>query len=86
MIDIKYCRGCYCNYYNSKATSGSSDGMCWNRKSGKIVWRIPIGIDEPPPYKNKKKVRVPSCWRGGGSNRIIMVKPEVITKDGYWKS
>ena len=86
MIDKKYCNGCHDNYYNSPSTSGSSDGMCWSRKTGKIVWRIPIGVDEPPPYKGKKKIRTPACWHGGGSNRTIMVKPESITSEGYWKS
>lgn len=85
MIAQKHCSGCHDNYYNSKSTSGSSNGMCWSRKSGQLVSRIAIGVDEPPPYKNKKKIKVPDCWHGGGSNRTIMVKPESITKDGYWK-
>jgi len=51
-----------------------------------MVWRIPIGVDEPPPYKNKKKIKVPDCWHGGGSNRTIMVKPESINSEGYWMS
>lgn len=84
MIDRKYCSGCHDDYYNSPSTSGSSDGMCWSRKSGKIVWRIPIGINESPSYKNKKKVRIPDCWHGGGSNRTLMVKPESIGADSYW--
>jgi hypothetical protein len=85
MIDIKHCRGCNDNYYNSPSTSGSSDGMCWMRKSGKMVWRIPVGMWEPPPYKNKKQVRVPSCWKGIGSQRTIMVSKDEIGSDGYWK-
>ena len=82
MINIKHCSGCYENFYNS---NHSLDGICWSRKSGKMVWRIPIGMWEAPPYKNKKKVRVPSCWHGQGSNRTIMVNPEAIGSDGYWK-
>ena len=76
MIDIKHCQGCHDNYYNPG---------CWSRKSGTMVTRIAIGVDERPPYINKRKVKVPSCWHGGGSNRTNMVKPESITKDGYWK-
>lgn len=85
MINKKHCDGCHDDYYNSISTSGSSDGMCWSRKSGQLVSRIAIGVDEPPPYKNKNKIRVPSCWHGGGNNRTIMVKPESINKDGYWE-
>jgi hypothetical protein len=76
MLDIKHCQGCHDNFYNPG---------CWSRESAKLVSRIPIGVDEPPPYKNKKKQKVPCCWHGGGGNRTIMVKPESITKDGYWK-
>lgn len=82
MINSKSCSGCRDNYYNSPATSGDSTGMCWNRKSGKMVWRISVGTWEQPPYKDKKKVRVPNCWHGQG---IIMVDSKVLTCDGYWK-
>ena len=85
MLDSKHCSGCHDNYYNSPSTSGSSNGMCWSRKSGKMVWRIPVGLFESPPYKDKKKIHVPDCWHRFGSNKTIMVKPEAITKDGYWK-
>ncbi|MCK5016925.1 MAG: hypothetical protein KAS32_07615 [Candidatus Peribacteraceae bacterium] len=76
MITLNHCSGCHDNYYNPN---------CWSRKSGNLVWRLPIGVDEVPPYKGKKKKRVPNCWHGGGSNRTTMVKPESINTDGYWK-
>ena len=75
MIDLKYCAGCHDNFYNPG---------CWSRKTGKIVWRIFIGVDEMPPYKNKRKKRVPDCWHGG-SSRIIAIKAESLNADGYWK-
>ena len=78
MIDKKKCAGCYNDFYNY-----NTDGGCWSRGSAKIVWRIKIGVDERPPYK-KRKVRVPSCWRG---QRTIAIDPEKsLAKDGYWKS
>lgn len=80
MINLKHCSGCYDNHYNCSETGG-----CWSRKSGTMVWRIPIGVDERPPYLHKKKKRVPSCWHGGGSNRTIMVDPNSIDSRGYWK-
>lgn len=82
MIPIKYCSGCYNNYYNG---GHSLDGICWSRKSGKIVWRIMIGMWESPPYLNKIKKRMASCWHGIGNQRNIAVKPEAIGIDGYWK-
>lgn len=84
MIPIKYCSGCHDNYYNSPSTSGSGD-YCWSRKSGKIVWRIMVGMWENPPYLNKKKRRMASCWHGIGNQRNIAVKPKAIGTDGYWK-
>ena len=44
-----------------------------------------IGMWEAPPYLNKKKCRVASCWHGNGNNRQIAVRPEAIGIDGYWK-
>ena len=82
MLDIKYCSGCHENFYNS---GNSIEGICWSRKSGKVVWRIMVGMWENPPYLNKKKVRVASCWHGSGNQRQIAVKPEAIGTDGYWK-
>jgi len=76
MISQNYCVGCHDNFYNPG---------CWSKKSGKIVWRIMIGMWEAPPYINKKKKRVASCWHGIGNQRDIAVKPEAIGSDGYWK-
>lgn len=44
-----------------------------------------VGMWENPPYLNKKKRRVASCWHGIGNQRNIAVKPEAIGIDGYWK-
>jgi hypothetical protein len=74
MLNTKYCVGCKNNHYNPD---------CWCRKTGKLVWKIAIGIDEPPPYIGKKSRRVPSCFIGKG---IVMISKTVLTSDGYWKS
>jgi len=82
-MDIKYCSGCRDNFYNSNNGLGVKE--CWSFKSAKIVWRIPVGMWESPPYLHKKKKRVANCWHGEGNQRTIMVKPEAIGVDGYWK-
>ena len=82
-MDKKHCSGCRDNFYNGNNPLGVS--QCWNFKDAKLVWRIPIGNWERPPYKNKKKVRIPSCFYGRGSNKTHYVKSEVIDSNGYWK-
>ena len=81
-MDKKHCRGCEDNFYNGNNNLGVKE--CWNLKSAKMVWRIPIGHWEEPPYKNKKKVHVPDCFHERGSNRTHYIKPEAIGPQGYW--
>lgn len=80
MMDKKHCRGCRDDFYNNR-----TDGDCWCLESAKLEFRIPIGMQEPPPYKHKKAVRVPTCWHGSGPYRTIYVKKEAIDSNGYWK-
>ena len=82
MINIKHCMNCHDNFYNNQ---NAKEGGCWCRKSGKMVWRIPVGMWERPPYLNKKARLIPDCWHGEGNNRTIYVKKEAIASDGYWK-
>jgi hypothetical protein len=82
-MDKKHCYGCRNNFYNGNNPHGVKE--CWSLKDAKLEWRIPVGYWENPPYKNKKKVKVPNCKHGEGSNRTIWVKPESITKDGFWR-
>lgn len=79
-MDVKHCVSCYNNYYNQTLSDG-----CLMRKDAKLVWRIPIGNWERPPYLNKKKVRVPDCYHEDGSNKTHYVDPKAITTSGYWK-
>lgn len=81
-MDKKHCQGCRNHFYNGNNGLGVKE--CWSFKEAKLVWRIPVGMWENPPYKNKKKQKVPECWHGEGCNRTIYVKPEAIARDGYW--
>lgn len=76
------CKGCRNNFYNGNNSLGVSE--CLSFKDAKVVWRIPIGHLENPPYK-KENVRVPDCWQGEGSNRTHYIKAEALDSRGYWK-
>jgi len=76
------CSGCRNNFYNGNNQYGVKE--CWLLKNAKVVWRIPVGHWESPPYK-KKAVRIPDCWRGEGSNRTHYIKKEALDKQWYWK-
>lgn len=80
-MDKSYCRGCRNDFYNDPIAGK----QCWSFKTAKVVWRIPIGHWENPPYKNKRKMRVPNCWHGEGPNRTHYIKSEELTSDGYWR-
>lgn len=84
MINKKHCIGCRSDFYNGNNNRGIKE--CWNLKKAKLVSRIAIGHWEPPPYKNKKKKKVPDCWHGEGSNRIHYIDPNTeLTGGGYWR-
>lgn len=81
-VDKKHCSGCYNNFYNGNNPHDVSE--CWSLKNAKLVWRIRIGNFENPPYKNKKKIQVPNCYRTGSCGDHF-IDPSVLDKDGYWK-
>lgn len=81
-IDLKHCAGCHNNFYNS---CHSTTGKCWSRDRGKMVWRIPVGLQESPPYLGKKAKRVPDCWTGEGPYRTIWIDKAVLDSSGYWR-
>lgn len=80
-MDKKHCRGCRDDFYNSAV-----EGGCWCLKDAKLEWRIPVGMQESPPYKNKKAVKVPNCWYGSGPYRTLYVKKEALDSNGFWRS
>lgn len=75
------CRGCRNDFYNGNNNVNVSE--CWSLKTAKIVWRIPVGNWECPPYK-KKAVRVPSCYHTE-SQGTHYIKKESLNKNGCWK-
>lgn len=77
MKDKSNCSGCYNDFYNYNC-----GGECWSPKKARLVYRVKVGVNENPPYLNKKKEKLPDCWRG---QRVVAIKPEAIGKDGYWK-
>lgn len=80
-MNVKHCAGCRNNFYNGNNDMGITE--CWSLKSAKLVKKIAVPVDLPPPYKHLKAKTVPDCYH---VDRIVMVKPEAIGKDGYWKS
>ena len=82
-MNKKHCIGCANNFYNGNNNLGIKE--CWSFKNAKLVWRIPIGNWERPPYINKKKVQIPDCFHERGSNKTHYIKESTLTSDGYWR-
>ena len=82
-MNKKHCAGCSNDFYNGKNNVGVSE--CWSLKTAMLAKRIPIGMQEPPPYLGKRPVTTPSCWHGSGSNRTLYVDPSRISEKGYWQ-
>lgn len=80
MIDVKHCAGCYNDFYNGKNQLGVQE--CWSRKDAKLEPRLLIPIDLRPPYTHIEPKKVPTCYK---RQRYATVKPESLTKDGYWR-
>lgn len=73
------CNGCRNNFYNDNNPLGVKE--CWSFKSAKLENRIVLHKDQPPPYKSRPTMK-PNCWHGNG---YIAIKPDVLTKKGFWK-
>ena len=73
------CSGCYNNDYNH-GLGGSKE--CWSYSDAKIIKRLAIPVDMRPPYNAKNAKSMMSCYQ---QKRMVFVKPEVLTSDGYWK-
>lgn len=74
------CIGCRDNFYNGNNPYGVP--QCWRFSKAVVEKRIKIPIHMMPPYKIPAGWTL-SCHKPSG---YVMVKPEVITKDGFWAS
>ena len=74
------CLRCRDNFYNGNNSFGIKE--CWKFRSAKVVKRFMIPVDMRPPY-NFDPEWVLSCYH---PERVCNVKPESLTKDGFWKS
>jgi hypothetical protein len=73
------CSGCYNNDYNH-GLGGAKE--CWNFSEAKVVDKLAIHVDEPPPYDKTKAKPLLSCYQ---QRRMCFVDPKVLREDGYWK-
>lgn len=76
-----HCSGCDDNFYNGNNPYGVQE--CWCFKTAKLIPRVRIPIDLRPPYLHIKPQQMMDCRHEKG---YVLVKPEVIASDGYWKS
>lgn len=73
------CGGCYNDEYN-QGLGGAKE--CFSYKTMKVTKQHKIHIDQVPPFKDMKPEWYPSCYN---QQRFVMVPPDGITKEGYWK-
>ena len=72
------CFGCRDNWYNKIDGRG-----CWHYADAKVVSRLMIHRDQPPPYLNEKPKDVLHCWRGETGMRAV--DPNRVDAEGFWK-
>ena len=74
------CRGCYNDDYNH-GLGGATE--CWSFDRGKKLERkFAIHVDRRPPYGKHLIRKVPPCYT---QSRMVFVKLEALTADGFWK-
>lgn len=79
--NLKYCKGCTNDFYNGNNTMGVK--RCWSLPSAEVVQRVAIHVDRMPPYMNVEPETTLNCHTRRG---YVMVKPEAINPQGYWRS
>lgn len=73
------CAGCYNDEYNN-GLGGAKE--CWSFKDAKVVKRIPVHIDQMPPYDKKSAREMLSCYR---RPQMCYPLPENLDDKGFWK-
>lgn len=73
------CNGCYNDDYN-RGLGGSKE--CWSYKKAKIIKRIPVHVDQRPPYDATEARDMLNCFK---SPRMCYPEPTALTSEGYWK-
>lgn len=73
------CSGCYNDEYNHGL--GGAKG-CWSFDDAKIVDRIPVHINQSPPYDKKNAVPMLNCYR---RPQMCYPEPKNLTDEGFWK-
>lgn len=73
------CQGCEDDPYNH-GLGGQKE--CFSYKDGKIISRIAIHIDQPPPYDLKSFKPTMSCYH---QKRMVYCKRESFRDDGFWR-
>lgn len=76
---VRDCDGCRDDFYNGNNDLGVK--RCWGLDSAVFVKRIPIHVDQRPPY-HRQPERMPDCYKRA---RYVMVSPDALTAEGYWK-
>ena len=79
--DRSMCVGCEDDFYNGRNNLGVEG--CWSFKNAKIIKRLSVRVDQPPPYDKKKWTYKLSCFH---RKQMCYPSPDVITDNGYWKS
>jgi len=78
------CAGCHNDFYNHNRMGLNEEGgepKCWSLKDATFVKAMDVPTNQPPPYKLPLTKR-PSCYKAQG---YVRVKPENLTKEGFWK-
>jgi hypothetical protein len=74
------CSGCHNDFYNGH--NGLGVQTCWHLADATFVKARDIYINQMPPFNHIPITTKPSCYK---AQQFVRVKPEDLSKDGYWK-